>query len=377
MRARSEGSVYQRKSDGLWAASLTLDGGRRVTRYSATQAEALRVLARLRAERDRGQQPTDERTTVKAFLERWLAAVEPRLRPSTFARYRQIVERQIIPNIGPLRLARLQPSDVAAMMTAVQAQGLSPRTAAHCRAVLRAALADAEKWGELSRNAAKLADPPHLPPPSPAVLSPEQARQMVEAIRDPQLHRLAVVALGSGLRQGELLGLRWPDVNFKRRTLSVRSSLTPVGGTYQLVEPKSATSRRVVPVTSQVIEALEAERKSQLETKLAAGGRWKQPIPQLVFTTDRGRPRNGPTVTHQFERELEAAGLPKLRWHDLRAAYGALLLSAGIDIAVVSKALGHSSLALTARHYAGVADHLGRQAADRLGRMLRPSLPRG
>jgi integrase len=312
----------------------------------------------------------DEKVTLGAFLGRWLGVVEPRLRPSTFTRYAGLVRGQIVPKLGSVRLAQLQPGDVGRMMAGVQADGLSPRTASHCRAVLRAALADAEKWGEIPRNVAKLADAPHMPPPQPVVLSPDQVREILGALTEPGLRRLAIVALHSGLRLGEELGLRWVDVDLDGHSLHVRQCLQRLGGTYELVEPKSSTSRRVVPLTEAAVEALREERREQLAAQLAAGGRWREPIPGLVFTTATGEPRNGPSLTHLFQKALSRAGLPKLRWHDLRAAHGSLLLASGADISVVSRRLGHSSVSLTSRHYGGVSEALQQDATDRLARML-------
>ena len=327
-------------------------------------------LRQLQQQLAKGLPVIDERVTVGRFLGEWLRVVEPRVRPTTSTYYRYLAERQLIPQLGAIRLAKLSPTDVSRMMAQVQQDGLSPRTASHCRAVLRAALADAEKWGQVARNVAKLADAPHLAPPQPVVLSPEQVQAVLDACTDPSLRRLALVAITTGLRQGEQLGLRWEAIDFERRSLTVRMELQRIEGTYQLVEPKSATSRRVVALPDAALTALSAERQAQVEAQLAAGRRWHQPIPGLVFTTGSGEPRNGSSLTHLFQDALQKAGLPKLTWHGLRAAHGALMLAAGADISVVSRKLGHSSVALTSRHYGGVADALQRDAADRLGRLL-------
>ncbi len=372
-RGPGEGTVYQR-SDGRWVGSVTVgwgrDGRERRSVYAATQAEALAGLRQLREQTASGLPTVDARVTVGAFLTRWLEVVEPRLRPLTFTRYAGLVRGQIIPKLGSVRLAQLQPGDVGRMMAQVQQDGLSPRTASHCRAVLRAALADAEKWGEIPRNVARLADAPHLPPPQPVVLSPAEVREILGALTEPGLRRLAIVALHTGLRLGEELGLRWVDVDLDGHRVHVRQCLQRVYGAYQLVEPKSATSRRVVPLTEAAVEVLREERREQLAAQLAAGGRWHQPIPDLCFTTAAGQPRNGTSVIHLFQDALQRAGLPKLRWHDLRAAHGSLLLASGADISVVSRRLGHSSVALTSRHYGGVSEALQQDATDRLGRLL-------
>ncbi|MHB1527595.1 MAG: tyrosine-type recombinase/integrase [Candidatus Dormibacteria bacterium] len=374
-RGQGEGTIRHR-ADGRWEGRIDLgwEGGKHQSRslYGRTRQDVVLKLRQAQHQLATGLPVVDERMTVDSYLAEWLHVVEPRLRPSTFTRYRQLVERQLIPQLGAIRLAKLSPADVSRMMAQVQQDGLSPRTAAHCRAVLRAALADAEKWDQVARNVAKLADAPHLPPPQPVVLSPEQVRTVLNACADPSLRRLAQAGITTGLRQGEQLGLRWEDIDFERRCLSVRMELQRIHGTYQLVEPKSASSRRVVALPDAALEALHAERQTQLAAQLAASRRWHQPIPGLVFTTATGAPRNGSSLTHLFQDALQKAGLPKLTWHGLRAAHGALMLASGADISVVSRKLGHSSVALTSRHYGGVADALQRDAADRLGRLLDP-----
>jgi integrase len=346
--------------------------GRRLYRsvIAPSQAEAVRRLADLRRQLAAGLPATDQRLTVTAYLARWLDDAAPRLRPSTLTRYAGLVRGQLVPKLGRLKLHALAPSDVARMMAAVQADGLSPRTAGHCRAVLRCALADAERDGLVGRNVARLADAPRVPAPTPTVLEPAEVWAVLDACTEPGLRRLATVAITTGLRLGEQLGLRWADVDTERRCLTVRTTLQRTAGAYSLGEPKSTASRRVVPLTDSALEALHQERQAQLAAQLAAGSRWRQPIPGLVFTTATGAPRNGNAVTHSFQDALAAAGLSRLRWHDLRAAHGALMLAEGADISVVSRKLGHSSVSLTARHYGGVADSLQRAAADRLGLAL-------
>jgi integrase len=202
------------------------------------------------------------------------------------------------------------------------------------------------------------------------VVSPEQVWGLLDARTDPSLRRLAVVAITTGLRMGEQLGLRWVDIDFERRCLHVRSAIQRASRVYSPVEPKSASSRRVAAFPDAALAALREEHQAPIEAQLAAGRRWHQPIPDLVFTTAAGQPRNGTSVIHLFQDALQRAGLPRLRWHDLRASHGALLLAGGADISVVGRTLGHSSVALTSRHYGGVVDALQLDAADRLGRLL-------
>ncbi len=376
-RRRGEGSVRQR-ANGLWEGTVTVGAGeaggqRRRSVYGHSLAEVQGKLRELQRQMAEGLPLMDQRMTVGSFLTKWLETIEPRLRPSTFTRYKGLAEHQIIPQVGRVRLSRLSPADVASMLAKVQQEGRSPRTAAHCRAVLRAALSDAEKWGQVSRNAAKIADPPRVPHPQPMTMAPEEVNRMLEAMAGPDIANVVTVALWTGLRQGELLGSRWPDVDWQAGELHVTQALQRVAGEYRLVEVKSSSSRRTVRLTSPALEALQAERQKQLERRLASGGRWREPIPDLVFTSGSGQPRNGPAITHRFEKALISAGLPPMRFHHLRHLHGSLLLASGVDLATVSHMLGHSSVALTASTYAGVLPSLRQDAANRLEQLLKGS----
>ncbi|MGH7611644.1 MAG: tyrosine-type recombinase/integrase [Candidatus Dormibacteria bacterium] len=346
--------------------------------YGATQQEVIDKLKLEAGRLSKGLPAGDRRVTVATYLKSWLETVEPRLRPSTMTRYRQIVQGQLIPHLGRAKLTELTPANVGTMLARLQTSGLSPRTAGHCRAVLRAALADAERNGEVSRNVAKLSDAPRVPRTDPKVLTPVEARTVLEAMADPALRRLATVALNSGLRQGELLGLRWRDVDFESGELHIGQALQRVQNRPQLVEVKSSSSRRTVPLTEDGLAALREEQQAQRLAQLGAGSRWRPAIADLVFTTDLGKPRHGSSVTHAFEDALSRADLPKLRWHHLRHAYAGLVLASGVDLATVSHLLGHSSVALTASTYAGVGPSLRQDAAKRLGSLLRaPALQSG
>lgn len=373
-RGPGEGTVRERP-DGLFEARLPPDwsaDGRRHSLYAPTRTEAIRNLDAARRDAARGLPPTDARLTVGAFLARWLETIAPRIRPLTLQRYRQLVRYQLTPSLGRRRLAQLTPDHVAAMLAQLQADGLSPRTAAHARAVLRDALADAMRWGHVARNVAQLADAPRVAPPEPRILTPAEVEAVLAACTDAGLRRLATAAVHTGLRQAEELGLTWGDIDLDGAELHVRHALQRVGGAYSLVEPKSRTSRRAVPLTPAAVAALREEGQAQRLAQLAAGRRWRPPIADLVYTTRFGQPRHGAAVTHSFQGALTAAGLPVMRWHDLRGGYAGLLLAGGTDLGAVSALLGHSSVALTAATYAGVAPSLKRAAVDRLARLLTP-----
>jgi len=329
----------------------------------------------LRAEAAGKSVPSD-RLTVGAFLHQWLAdTVRPSTRPSTFSSYASIVRLHLEPGLGHLPLARLSPQQVQAFLNAESTSGLSPRSVAMERAVLRGALGRAERWGFVTRNVAKLAEPPRLPRRQVTPLSPEQARIFLEAIRGDRLEALYLVALGVGLRQGEILGLSWSDINLEAGTLTVRHALQRVEGKLILVEPKSLTSHRTVALPALVHEALRAHRIRQLEERLGAGARWHDDPRDLVFVSTVGTPLDGITVTRRFQALLKAAGLPHQRFHDLRHACASLMLTQGVAARIVMETLGHSQISLTLGTYSHVSPALGRAAAERMNDLLCPQGP--
>lgn len=377
-RGAGDGSVY-RRLDGRWAgtvsAGYTVKGRRRATVYGKTRQEIVAKLRDLQRNQADGLPVIDKRTTVATFLEGWLERVAPRLRPATLLRYRGLVRDQLIPHLGRTRLASLAPAEVSKMLAALQTGGLSPRTASHARAVLRAALSDAEKWGLVFRNVAKLTDPVKVPAPSPKMLPVEDVHKMLDAVGGTDVENAVTLALYSGLRAGEVLGLRWSDVSFDAGQLTVNVALQRLGtdkgrAESRLVEPKSATSHRTLQLPRPALVALRAERQRQVERQLAAGSRWRPSIEGLVFTGPTGQPLVPTSVTRAYQRALRAAGLPLLRFHHLRHLHAGLMLGSGAEIATVSHLLGHSSVALTASTYAGIMPALKREAAQRFERLL-------
>lgn len=254
------------------------------------------------------------------------------------------------------------------MLAQKLAAGLSPRRVHHLRAVLRRALGQAVRWGLLSRNAAALAAPPRVAYQPPPAMDPATARRILEAVAGDRLGPLYTVALATGLRQGELLGLRWEDVDLERASLRVTGALQRVDGEYRIVEPKTARARRTLPLARPAVEALRLQRQRQREERLRAGPLWEDW--GLVFTTERGRPLNHSVVTKRLQDLLAAAGLPRLRFHDLRHGCATLLLSAGVPPRAIMELLGHSQITLTLGTYAHVIPAMLEDAAARMDAVL-------
>jgi integrase len=206
-------------------------------------------------------------------------------------------------------------------------------------------------------------------------LSVEQVRTLVATIAGDRLEALYLVALGVGLRQGEILGLRWSDVDLEGGTLTVRHALARIDGRLELVEPKSVTSRRVVPLPAFVRDALVAHRDRQTAEPRPFRPDPPDPFADLVFVTTHGTPLDGITITRRFQHILAGAGLPRQRFHDLRHACASLLLAQGVPARVVMETLGHSEISLTLNTYSHVMPSVGREAAERMDQLLGAGRP--
>jgi len=354
------------------AAVSGAEGRGRVYRYGKTRAEAADKLTKALKLVQDGLPIPGERQTVGQWLETWLEeSAKPAIRPATYASYSCLVRMHLIPELGHVPLAKLTPQQIQSLLNRKLASGLAPRRVAMIRGVLRTALNQALRWGLVARNVATLVSPPRASHFEVRPLDPAQSRAFLDAVRGDRLEALYTVALAIGLRQGEALGLRWEDVELDAGLLHVRHALQRIDGKLQLVEPKSARSRRTIVLPDVVRDALHAHRVRQTEQRLAVGAEWEEA--GFVFTTELGRPLNDSNVTHMFQRHLKRAGLPRQRFHDLRHACASLLLAQGVSPRVVMEVLGHSQITLTLDTYSHVMPGLQADAAARMHALLAPS----
>jgi integrase len=334
--------------------------------YGTTEKEVRDKLRAAQHLHDSGKLAKAGRLTVGDWLNRWLTdSAKPTTRPATFRRYAQLVDQYLAPALGRIPLERLSASDVRAMLNA-KSGTLSPRSLHHLRAVLRTALHVAMRDGLIPTNAAALAEAPRVPETDRHFLGEKDAGDVgrfIDAIKGNRMEALYVLALALGLRQGELLGLRWQDIDLKGSRLSVRHALQRIDGAYVLVEPKTKKSRRTIaPLPKVVIEALRAHRERQDRERDALGRRWLN-LEDFVFTTTFGAPLSGSVVTHDFQDLLKRVGLPRLRFHDLRHSAISLLGEQGVPPRMVMELVGHSNIGTTLNTYSHVVRSLRQEAA--------------
>lgn len=373
-RANGEGSITEDKARGRWRGFVSWtdpDGTPRRKSVSAPTAEEVRrKVTKLRADLDVGVRPAAG-GTVGEFLDVWLVAERARVRASTW-RYRDgHVRLYIKPAIGGRRLADLTPRDVETMTADMLGRGLAPRSAAGCRTTLRKALADAVRDGLVPRNVAALARPPRVPGREVEYLTRAELRKLLDAIEGDPLAPLVSLAALTGLRQGELLALRWSDIDTAGARLTVRQSMArDWSGGFSLAEPKTTRSRRTVHLPAQAVAALDAQRVAQDGWMVTAGADAWSNVDDLVFTDEAGRPLVGRNVTRAFSKMLTAAKVRHVSFHALRHSWATLALSQGVPLKVVADNLGHASIVVTAAFYSGIVPELNRDAADAIGRAL-------
>lgn len=362
-RANGEGSIHQR-NDGRWCASLSVGRGRRKHFLGTSRAEVSRKLTAALKGRDDGLPTITERQTVEQFLKNWLEAVRPSIRERTWVRYEQYVRLHAVPDLGKIPLTRLTPQHLQRLYSDRLKAGLSATTVHHLHAMLHSALDQAVRWTLLPRNVADLVDPPRMLRHDISTLDPGQARLLLDAAAGDRLEALYVLALTTGMREGEILGLKWRDVDFAGSAVEVRGSLQRVPSGLVLAEPKTNRSRRHIGLTETALVALRQHRALQAAERLRLGAAWRNEI-DLVFVDEVGAPIDATRFLRtSFKPLLKAAGLPKIRFHDLRHSAATLLLGRGIHPKIVSEMLGHSQIAITLDLYSHVTPTMQREATD-------------
>jgi integrase len=399
-RANGEGTIYQRK-DGRWegvAFVLTAAGTyRRVRTYATTREDARRKLTKLIEQSDLGIPAASSAWTVEEYLAYWLRIVVlQERRPKTYQGYESVVRLHLVPGLGRRRLAKLGAQDVRMFITRLRQEcqcckngwdaqreerrwcarkggrccesKLSPRMVQWVHAVLRNALECAVREEIIPRNVASLVK---VTTPQYAVnrgLTAPQAQAVLKAARPQRLGALYVLALFLGLRRGELLGLRWEDVDLNGGKLEVMQTLQRVGRALRLVPPKTEGSRRTVPLPLACVEALREHKRRQFRERSDAWPDWENH--GLVFPSRRGTPMEPDNLRRSWSVIRIAAGLPQVRFHDLRHTCVTLLLDLGVPPHVVREIVGHSAIEVTMTIYAHASLDEKRKALGKLGEAL-------
>jgi len=374
-RGQNEGSIVQRK-DGRWQAQVTVGykGGKQVRKamYGKTREEVAGKMTKALAGLQMGQALPNQKITVKAFLESWLeGTAKARLRQSTYVRYKSLIDLHIVPHVGRIAIGKLTPHHLQKLWSDLQTGGLSPRTVIQARAILRKALNLAVRQGTTFQNVAALTDPPKAPKFKPAFLDAKQAEQLLTYVQGHKLEGLVTLALTTGMRIGEILGLTWGDIDLENKCLRITQQQQRVGKELITVEPKTERSARTIQLTQLAVDALIKHRQTQVD-EIRSGFESGLVMSGRVFTNEKGAPLENGTVLRQFQKLVKDAKLPPMRLHDLRHSCATLLLARNVHPRVVMEILGHSTIAMTMNVYSHVVPQIAREAADAMDSVFAP-----
>lgn len=383
-RGHGEGGIYQR-NDGRWAGMLDLPPGpdgkrKRKYVYGKTRKEVAEKLRKLRADLDAGLLATPDRLTLGELVTRWLDDVAAhRVRPVTLDSYRRYANVHIQPALGTIPLKKMQPMHLQRLYSEMAKAGKAPRTIRYVHTIVRAALTQAVRWQLLARNPADAVEPPGKQRKETHTLTRQETVQLLQAAADDRYYALYYLALATGMRRAELLALRWADLDLKRATVQVRRSLEWVKDDQRVsddqpafkavfTEPKTSMGRRNITLPTGAVTALKAHRKRQQEERLRAGPHYQDH--DLVFCLPDGSPVPPYEVSRKLGNILKGAGLPPVRFHDLRHTHATLLLEQGVHPKVVSERLGHSSITVTMDIYSHVSQNMQAQVARQVDDLL-------
>ena len=384
------GSV-QKKNKNSWRLVFDLDrdhtGRRRqkVVAFKGSKRNAEIELARLISELENGGFVEPQTLTLGDYLERWLDSQKASsVSAKTFERYDEICRMHLVPNLGSNRLQKLQPMQIQSYYSEAHKNGrlngkggLSARTVLHHHRILRQALQQAVRWRLISINPADAVKPPKPVRKEMETLSDDDTAKLLNGFQDTNYFVPVLIAVTTGLRQGEILALRWGDIDFEKRSLSVRRTLekTRQHG-LRFKEPKTKRSSRVVVLPKLTLDALRQHRIAQAELQLKIGMRPSKD--SLVVARATGDPINPRTFTNEFTRLLvnirKTVDMPRITFHGLRHTHATQLLSSGIHPKIAQERLGHSTIATTMDLYSHVTESMQEDAALRVDEVLRSAI---
>lgn len=360
---QNEGSVYQRK-DGRWVAAVTIQE-KRLFKYFKMKKDAKEWLKQTLAQTDAGLSIQGARYTLSEYSYEWLKAISGSLRPNTFSQYVQVFTQHINPSLGKMKLKDIRPEHIQALYNRKITSGAGVRTVLVIHGVLHHALRQALKTGLIIRNPADAVIRPRLVRKEMKTLNDTQIRNLLLASQGTRLETLLYVAVTTGLRMGEIIGLKWEDLDMTARTLQIRRQVQRQKGKGLLeCELKTKSSRRLVVLGESTIEKLKSHFNEQQTQRQLIGDRWTEK--GLIFPNTLGKPMEHNRLLKEFKEILSIAGLPIIRFHDLRHTAATLMFQMGINPKVVQEMLGHSDVNLTLNTYTHSLQSMQMEASNKM-----------
>lgn len=378
--AAGAGSIRLRP-DGLWEARFTytdeLGQQKRGSVYAHTQKECRQKLTAKMRTVDDGAYRKTQRYTVEQWLNEWLAVYCKELKPSSIDAYRQKISGRIIPYIGSVQLSALTNVQIQRYYNKLSdgsdgGKALSTKTVKVIHGILHKALKQATIAGVIPSNPADNVVLPKSKKPELSPIMDADVARFMSAIKGDRFEALFTLALFSGMRQSELIGLRWCDVDFENGTITVCRQLqkSRASGKYVYIDETKNGKARLAAIAPSIVRVLKEHKRQQMEWQLAAGPMWSNPD-GLVFTDEIGGHIKHNTVVCRFKSIVSALGLPNVRFHDLRHSYAVNALQAGDDVKSVQEQLGHYSSSFTLDVYAAVSNTMRKASQDRMERLIK------
>jgi integrase len=371
-KARRVGQIIPR-GENKWLVRVPLgqdeSTGKRATynkTVRGTKKDADKFLTGVLRQIDLGEFVEPSTITVNGFLDKWLDTMGSRVTAQTLRSYRYLAANHIRPVIGSRKMSSIHAWDIQQVYAEVEKKDLSACTVRHVYNVLTGAFSQAVKWRMLKSNPVKLAELPKETRKEMRPFWPEEAARFLKAAESNGFYALFALALTSGMRPSEYLGLKWEDVDIERGVVTVKRTMqSKIGGGWEFGDTKTPTSKRSIPLPQSTIKALGDHRRKQLEERMRRGHLYRNH--DLVFANSDGDPITLDRVRRQFQAVLKAAGLPAtIRVYDLRHTCATLLLAAGENPKVISERLGHSSVKMTLDVYSHVLPTMQQGAAEKL-----------
>ncbi len=368
------GGIYRRGS--TWTVFWRTDSAQGRKQHTKggfrTKKEAQEFLTETLAAIQGGVFREPSKVTLGEFLtERWLPAREMAVRPSTYASYRGLVERHVIPELGHVQIQQLSPDHLDRFYALLVDRGLASKTVRNIHVLIHRALRDAVRKNLVPRNVADAADPPKLNRADRDEMktwTPEQLREFFDGIAHHRLAAAYVLAATTGMRRGEVLGVRWRDLDFTARRLHVQQTVLSVEYKLTFGRPKTKRGERKIALDPETVRVLQRHGREQQREKALLGAGYNDH--DLVFAREDGAPVHPDYFSQTFDRTVKRLELPKIRLHDLRHTHATLGLAAGVDAKVMSDRLGHATSAFTQDVYMHAIPAVEESAADQIAGLV-------
>jgi len=369
IRGRNEGSLSLRPN-GSWRAQIS-SNGRRISKSFKTKVEGLTWIRKMQSEVDQGLDYQSGKILLQEYLLQWLEANQASWRPKTAEQYKQVIRKHIIPHIGRIALNALRLTKIEQFYSSLILAGAGVRTVRIAHAILHRAFEKAVRYQFISHNPAHGASLPRESHTEMQILEPSQTSQLLIAAKGSRFEALYYLAISTGMRQGELFGLKWSDLQWRSGTLNIQRQVQKVPGKgWEFEEPKTRSGRRTIKLGESVLQVLREHKVNQDLHRVIAGDRWQEF--DLIFPSSIGTPVDRSNLRADFNRVLDEAGLPRIRFHDLRHTAASILLNEGVPVIVVSKRLGHSKPSITYDIYGHLMNEMDTEAAKVMDAVITP-----